>query len=590
MKGRAFIRDMVSAFPGLLAMNVALLLLTSIVDAAAIVAVAPMIDLLLHPGLQDVSRLTARLLDIVRAAGMPATLNSLLAIFLAFNVLKAALYIAVRYSILKTTYTVDRKLTVGTFEDFFNAGWYFFSSGSQGTFLNTFIRELNIATSAFGAMALFAATCLQIAVYVAIPLYISWQVTLVSLLSAVLFLLPLLALGKVNYRLGVLNTTTANTLGSILHESLSSAKVILGFGNQQKSVDDLRRAFDAHVRATVASQTLGIAVSSIFVPLGLLSVVIALGVAQRLAVPLAETAALLYALLQIVPYLGVLAAQKTSIETFFPSYEQVVTLRERAAQLKQRSGSRPFAGLDRELALDHVSFAYPGADGTLNDVSVRIRKGTMVAFVGESGVGKSTLIDVIMGFHEPTAGRVTVDGTPLQEFDINAYRRRIGYVPQDSVLFNRSIRENLLWSCETASQDDIVRACRLANADEFIQQLPETYETRVGDRGVRLSGGEVQRVALARAILRKPHLLILDEATSNLDSLSESLIQQAIESIAKETTVVVVAHRLSTIMNADYIYVLRDGRIVEEGTYNALVGKGTDFAQMVKLQTLTPVA
>ncbi len=221
---------------------------------------------------------------------------------------------------------------------------------------------------------------------------------------------------------------------------------------------------------------------------------------------------------------------------------------------------------------------------------MRIPKGRLIAFVGESGVGKSTLIDVIMGFNEPTAGRITVDGTPLQDFDIVSYRQRIGYVPQDSVLFDRSIRDNLLWANEAATDADIEHASAQAHAADFIDQLTDRYNTVVGDRGVRLSGGERQRVALARAILRKPAVLILDEATSNLDSRSERLIQEAIDSIAKETTVIVIAHRISTVMKADCIYVMRGGRIIEQGSYEALVNKGEYFAQMVRLQSLTPVA
>lgn len=195
----------------------------------------------------------------------------------------------------------------------------------------------------------------------------------------------------------------------------------------------------------------------------------------------------------------------------------------------------------------------------------------MTAFVGKSGIGKSTLIDLLMGFHEISRGTITIDGVPLQDFDILSYRSRTGYVPQDSVLFNTSIRENLLWADEKASQRGIEEACCLANADEFIRQFPEGFDTVVGDRGVRLSGGQIQRIALARALLRKPEILFLDEATSSLDTHSVRLIQLAIENIAKAITVIVVAHRLSTIRNADCIYVLQNGKAVEQRPYEELI-------------------
>jgi len=191
-----------------------------------------------------------------------------------------------------------------------------------------------------------------------------------------------------------------------------------------------------------------------------------------------------------------------------------------------------------------------------------------------------------MGFNEPTPGLVVVDDTPLFDFDINSYRKKIGYVPQDSILFNMSIRDNLSWANEEVTDKDIRHACQLAYANEFIEKFPSGYDTLVGDRGIRLSGGQLQRVALARAILRRPELLILDEATSSLDSHSERLIQQAIEDIAKETTIVVIAHRLSTIVNADYMYVFSEGKIVEKGSYADLVKLNGHFDHMVKLQYL----
>ena len=209
-----------------------------------------------------------------------------------------------------------------------------------------------------------------------------------------------------------------------------------------------------------------------------------------------------------------------------------------------------------------------------------IPRGKMVAIVGRSGSGKSTLVDIIIGFNEPLDGQIYVDGTPLHEFEINSYRKRIGYVPQESILFNMTIYENLLWAKEDATREEIREACIIANAAEFIEQFPKGYDTFVGDRGVRLSGGQIQRVALARAVLRNPDILILDEATSSLDSESERLIQLSIEAIAKKMTVIVIAHRLSTIAKADYIYVLEDGRIVEEGEYSQLVKNDGSFSQM----------
>ena len=197
----------------------------------------------------------------------------------------------------------------------------------------------------------------------------------------------------------------------------------------------------------------------------------------------------------------------------------------------------------------------------------------MTALVGESGSGKSTITDLVLGLQIPDQGQVLIDGVPLNEWQQNSFRARVGYVPQDPQLFHSSIRDNLLWSFALASESDLWNALQLANAAAFVNSLPQGIDTIVGDRGIRLSGGQRQRIALARALLRKPELLILDEATSSLDSESEFLIQQSIEQVVQDTTILVVAHRLSTLAKADQVYVLSHGRILEEGSFTALSAK-----------------
>lgn len=562
----------------------------SLIEAAAIFTIIPVVDFFLKSDQQSTSFLTRKFAELMGKAGIPVTIGSFVILFLTFNILASGFQILVRHLILRTKYAVLRDLMIGTFEDFFNARWYLFSSKKQGTLLNTFLNEITVVGQAFGAMALFFTNLVQMVLYLAVPFYLSWQVTSISLMIALLFACPFFLLGKVNYRLGKINTATANQMSSVIQESFGSAKVILGFGNQCKSVDMLGNAFDTHRQATIKSQTLTIGIPILYYPLGLSVVIIAMFVARKFSVPLSETAALLYSLLKVIPSIGQLTAQKNALDNFFPSYEQVLNLRHAAKQLKQRTGDRIFTGFNKEIVIEDLSFAYPGHEPTLVDINVRIPKGKMIAFVGKSGSGKSTLIDMIMGFNEPTRGRVALDGLSLQEFDINSYRRRIGYVPQDSILFNLTIRDNLRWANEYATDEEIKHACRQANADEFIEEFPKGYDTLVGDRGVRLSGGQIQRVALARAILRKPDILILDEATSSLDTHSERLIQNAIEAIAKETTVIIIAHRLSTILNADYIYILKKGQVIEEGTYQELVQKNGEFHRMLQLQALEAVS
>lgn len=586
MKAFLFIRNIFKKYPALLSNNVLLLFIGGLFDAVSVFALIPIIDFLVKPGLKDISPVTQKMIEAMKVAGFSVTLSRLLIAFLLFSVLKISFLIFAQRLMFKTKYRVMRDIMIGSFEDFFQARWYFFSSSKQGAILNTFIREINVVGDSFGAMARFFARFLEGAFCLAVPFYLSWRVTSICMGSALLFALPFVFLGRMNYRLGKKNTSTANHMGSVIQENLSMAKVILGFGNQSKGVKALDDAFSGHSKATIKSQTLGVAIPLMYYPFGVLVLIIGMLISQRFGLSMSEAAVLLYSFLRIVPCVTDLIAQKNSLDNFLPSYEQIVSLRNRASQLKQVTGAKIFKGFEREIAMNEVSFAYPDNEPILIDVSVRIPKGKMIAFVGESGAGKSTLIDMIMGFNEPAEGSITFDGMAMQDFNINSYRQRIGYVPQDSVLFNTTILDNLRWSKADATESEIKEACYQANAEEFIEKFPEGYSTLVGDRGVRLSGGQIQRIALARAILRKPELLILDEATSALDTYSERLIQQSIEAIAKKTTVIVIAHRISTVVNADYIYVLKKGHIVEEGTYAILVHMDGYFNNMIKLQEL----
>ncbi len=567
-------------YPLLIVLNISCLVVGGLIDAVSIISLIPAVDLFINPDLQNVSASTRYIIEAMKYAGIPPSLGSVLTIFVLLVLVRSIFYIFSRYFIVKTRYRLQGNVLIGTFEDFFNARWAFFARNKQGILLNTFTREITNVGEAYEVISNYIAYILQCCIFILVPFYISWKVAMVSLGCAIVFMLPFVFFGKVGYRLGQINTKMANKMISVVQESVSSAKIILGFGRQAQSQSSLAKAFDALSRATIKSQTLTNAIPQMYYPFGILVLVITMYVGRTFANTLSEIVAVLYSFMRILPIVGNIMAQRTYVNHFFPSYEQVTELRRNAAELRQTSGTRPFPGLNSAVRLEKVSFAYSGDEAVLRDVDMDIRKGRMIAVVGRSGSGKSTLIDIIMGFNQPLQGTISIDGMPLREFDILSYRNRLGYVPQESTLFNMSIRDNLLWAKEDATESDIVEACDIANASEFIRDLPGGYETMVGDRGVRLSGGQIQRIALARAVLRKPDILILDEATSSLDTQSERLIQHAIENIARSTTVIIVAHRLSTIINADHIYVLEEGRVIEEGTHAELIGKNGSFSRM----------
>jgi ATP-binding cassette subfamily B protein len=239
-----------------------------------------------------------------------------------------------------------------------------------------------------------------------------------------------------------------------------------------------------------------------------------------------------------------------------------------------------------DISFDRVSFAYPSRRDVrvLEDVSFAIRAGEKVAIVGPSGAGKSTLFHLLLRFYDPASGAISVDGVPVRAADPRKVRERIALVPQESVVFAASARENIRFGRPEASDAEVERAADLAHASEFIRRLPEGFDTPLGERGVTLSGGQRQRIAIARAILRDAPLLLLDEATSALDAESETLVQTALEGLMKDRTTLVIAHRLATVLSCDRILVMDRGRIVEQGTHSSLVAANGLYARLARLQ------
>jgi subfamily B ATP-binding cassette protein MsbA len=232
-----------------------------------------------------------------------------------------------------------------------------------------------------------------------------------------------------------------------------------------------------------------------------------------------------------------------------------------------------------------VSFRYPeNEDLALNEIDIKIREGELIAVVGHSGAGKSTMMDLVAGFWYPTKGDIIIDGINIRELSLKSLRQHIGLVTQDVILFNETIKTNLHLGRPNASDEEIVEAAKAAYAHEFIEDLPDGYETNIGERGVRLSGGQKQRITIARAILKNPEILIFDEATSSLDSDSESKIQKAIENIIPGRTTIIIAHRLSTIRKADRILVMDRGKIIQDGQHKELLDKDGIYRELYKMQ------
>jgi len=590
----AIFGEFVTGYPKHFALLLGLLVINGAAAAMSVVALVPMADYILDPTLGKASRVTQIVVSALSSLGLPHTFWTLGALFVGFNFLKSGLDVAVRYAILRIKYAVVRGLFDDALRTFFRARWEFFCGSEQGRLLNTLNKELNTIGDTLGHLATLFAQAIQLCIYLSVPLWLNTGMTLLALGLILLFGLPFMLLHRVSYRLGRRNTETSNVMMGVVSETLQAARLILGFGRQRVARERYLTAFDRHVHVTLRSQTLATAVPKFFQPFAMLAAVVAMGVSLQRQTSVSELSAVMWSLLASLPILSDLLQSNLSISNFLPSYEQLVWLRTRAAELEEGEGTLVFQGIERGIELKDLNFTFPGRTQTLTNVNLKICKGQMTALVGESGAGKSTVTDIVLGLQIPGQGTVLIDGIPLSEFKPNTFRERVGYVPQDPLLFHTSIRDNLKWSFEQATESDLWDSLRLANAENFVKELPEGMDTVVGDRGVKLSGGQRQRIALARALLRKPELLVLDEATSSLDSESERLIQQSIEQVARNTTIFIIAHRLSTIANADQVYVMHQGRVIEEGSFPVLSARpgsvlNSMLAAQLPLELQTPV-
>ncbi|MBF0385808.1 MAG: ABC transporter ATP-binding protein [Candidatus Omnitrophica bacterium] len=580
-----FIKEILNKYPKLLILNTVIVVLIGFFGLGSLFAVGPLIDLFLHPDMKGLSDITLKGCKLLSNFNIPATFSSWVIIFLVLTIVSGFLQLIGRYIVQLIKFEILKDMIKGTFEDFFNARWLFFSTSKEGTLLNTFRREMPIVGDAFGAISTFFSEAIRIALLLFAPFYISWQVASVSVTAAFVFIIPFIMAGKINYIWGKADTSANNKLTSIINENFILSKLIIGFANQKKAIESFLNAFHVQRKYAIRVHMLNASIPILYRPFIVIMVVIALYSARKFAVPLSDFTVLILSLMQIALSIANIASQKNVLDNFYPSYEQMKELRKKSAEMKQVSGDRIFTCLKEGITVKDLSFAYPNNPPVLQDINIIIPKGKTAAFVGKSGYGKSTIIDIILGFHEPGKGCVEYDNINLKDYDISSIRKRIGYVPQNTVLFNTSIRENLLWAYPEAAEEELLRVCKLCHVDEFIKNMPDGIETIVGDRGTRLSGGQMQRISLARALLRKPDILILDEATSALDSHSEAMIQDAINNLSKNFTMILVAHRLSTVQNADKIYVLERGRIVESGTHDELMALKGQYRAYYDIQS-----
>ena len=420
-------------------------------------------------------------------------------------------------------------------------------------------------------------------------LMINWKLALITCFPIPLILISGVIFAKKVRPFFRISQKKMGELNGKLQDNLSGVHEIQSFGRETYETEQVNAKNFDHVKAMLHA----LKISAVFHPsvefISSIGTILVVGFGGLLAyqegLSVADIVAfMLYLGLFYGPIAG-LANLLESSQQSMAGAERVMMVLDTPCEIVDKPGAQDVGRMEGSITFENVSFSYQEDMPVLQDVSFHCQPGKMLALVGPTGVGKTTLTQLISRFYEPTGGRILVDGHDLQSITLESLRRNISPVLQDTFLFNGTIAENIGYAVPQASEAEIIEAAKAANIHDDIMQMPEGYQTQVGERGLRLSGGQKQRVAIARAILRKSPIIILDEATASVDVETERQIQQAINQIAGQRTIVAIAHRLSTIRHADQILVIDGGRVAECGTHEELVRKGGIYARMHRIQS-----
>ncbi len=417
--------------------------------------------------------------------------------------------------------------------------------------------------------------------------YRDWKLAIVASLIFPLAIYPVLSFGRRMRKISGYTQVTVGSLTSLLQETISGNRIVKAFGMEsyenKRFAKENERLFKLTMKS-VSVRAISSPLMEFFGGIGIAAIIVYGGyqVLHGISTP-GTFFSFLAALMMLYEPAKRLTNVNNTIQQGLAGAERIFSVIDTVPEIKNKEGAVELPRISREICFDDVSFRYEETV-VLKHINLRIEAGDCIALVGMSGGGKTTLVNLIPRFYDVTEGRILIDGYDIRDVTIESLRAQVGIVTQQTILFNDTVRNNIAYGDIRKSDEDIVRAAEAANAHDFIMKLPQGYDTVIGEQGVKLSGGERQRISIARALLKDAPILILDEATSSLDTEAEIEVQDALDKLMKGRTTFVIAHRLSTIRNADRIVVLVDGRIVEEGTHESLLRRRGEYYKLYSMQ------
>lgn len=418
--------------------------------------------------------------------------------------------------------------------------------------------------------------------------YLHWQLALLTLITAPLVGQAMNIFGKKLRVSSAVIQERAADITSVLQESISSVRVIKSFAREDYEIERFKKENHSNFRAQMKNSQIMAILTPIIEFVAAIGVTLIIWYGGREVINNHLTAGALIAFLTYAVNLSNpikrLSRVYANIQKAMAAADRVFHVLDTQPEIEDMPGAKTMAKIEGHVAFHEVNFEYKPGELALNKVQLTVQPGQVVAIVGPSGAGKTTIANMIPRFYDPLSGNITIDGMDIKTVTLRSLREQIGIVPQETILFNGSVYENILYGRLDAAQEEVVAAAKAANAHQFITEMPAGYDTQIGERGSKLSGGQRQRIAIARAILKNPRILILDEATSALDTESEKLVQEAIDKLMVGRTSFVIAHRLSTIKRANMIVVMEKGKIIEQGTHDELLASGGLYSKLYQVQ------
>ncbi len=464
------------------------------------------------------------------------------------------------------------------------------SKSQLGDIMSRLSNEVARTSSAISTLIQFFTVSSTLLIYGIILISISWELTLASTILIGLVTISNQFFIRYSKRLGELLSEASRAYSIAMIEILSGIRFVKSAASEEQEYTRIKKLIRDREKIAFRNQVNESAIAPLNEVTSIIAIlaIVAIGrvfFADRIEALSTIILTYLFILFRSLPLLTNLNGVRSRFANSYAGVELVKDFLNRKNKPIMSNGTIAYNGIKEGIHLQNISFAYPDHDTlVLKNIDIFIPRGTTLALVGGLGAGKSTLADRIPRFYDPTQGNITIDGVDQRQFDLRSLRTAMGIVSQDTFLFNASVYNNIAYVKPDATEEQVIKAVEQANAYEFIIQLSEGFETKIGDRGVLLSGGQRQRISIARALLRNPEILILDEATSALDTVSERLVQEAIEDLSHDRTTIVIAHRLSTVQKADQIAVLEKGQVVELGSHNELLSKGGQYARLYSMQ------